>query len=522
MVVTQPHKAHTSAKNTRNNDPMRHPINPPALSPQEQFKQEMAEVVRKYAMDSLAPYGPTPVLFQPSQDNSSVAGSRSLVQAINAYQAINGTSFLQDSIKEIFKQLTEIAMQAELDAFLGYDKYERTGKSSNDGESLAADGASAPDVQLPQQDTVSVCEGEGSPQKKRNFRNGYYQKTVITQDGPITLNVPRDRNGEFSPAILPKGKHDICGLQERVLNLVAEGHDLRSVARIIKEMLGVNVSHEYVNLVIKNFHQRLKDWQERRLQAYYPFVFIDCLYVKARDEKGVACSRPVYVILGIDGEGKKELLSLEMCGTAENKQDWMKIFDKLHGRGVQDISFACMDGVKGVDEGLKLIFPRARTQRCMVHLMRNSWKHVGSKKRADGAADCKKLYASSVLESGQYALRELEEKWATIFPSAVRFWKERFDSHVAPLYELPFAIRRVIYTTNAIESVNNSLRKVVQRGCYANDENILTCMLLRADRVLATNWHRRPIRNWALIREQLLALDLTREVAEKYLLNHVS
>ena len=183
----------------------------------------------------------------------------------------------------------------------------------------------------------------------------------------------------------------------------------------------------------------------------------------------------------------------------------------------KDVLFVCMDGVTGVAEGVKAIYPKAITQRCIVHMVRNSCKHVGYKERKAWCADTKRLYAAPDIETALKALEELEQKWGSKIPSGVRFWKDRFHTHVAPLYDLPKAIRNVVYTTNTLESLNSSLRKVVQKGCYSSTKSILTCMLLRGQGVQATNWQRRTIKNWSTIREELLALDITREICEQYL-----
>lgn len=436
--------------------------------------------------------------FLDPNDPNYVPDSGALLEVMTRYVENNqAANPLLNLTQDIFKTLFEMLLQAELDVTLGYPRYEHAKRREN-----------APESEIDALDDA----------RPKNARNGSYKRTFKTQNGHIDINVPRDRNGEHQSAILPYRSRELGDIRERVLSLVAEGYDLRGVSRILHHMLGVKMSHETVDRIVIEYQEILERWQNRTLKAYYPFVFIDCLYVNVRDAHGRAVPRPVYVILGIDQDGKKELLSIEMKGVAESKSDWMNIFDSLRNRGLQDISICCMDGVSGVAEGIKVIFPKVRTQRCIVHLMRNSWKHVASTCRKEWAADCKLIYSSPDLDSARLALQNLRAKWGARYPAAVRFWEDRFDEHVAPLYELPSALRKVVYTTNAIESVNNSLRKVTHRGCYKDDGVLLASMLLRAERVLGDYWDKRSMQNWATIREQLLALDATREIAEKYLL----
>ncbi len=443
-----------------------------------------------------------------------IEDKKKLVGAVVDYQSENNSSLIGDMTSALSKTFLELIMESELDAYLGYEKHGRRGaETASEGhgdtpEAVDASSSEKGSGELPE----AQEKGTG-----RNYRNGSYSRKVRSSQGTFDVTYPRDRNGGFNSAILPKGCKDICGLQERILQLVAEGNDLRSSARIISDLLGIDISHEYVSLTVKGYAEKLKAWQERQLKPFYPFIFIDCIYVQFRTERGGVTSRPVYVVLGIDTEGKKELLTIEMNGTAESKQDWMKIFDSMQSRGLKDVLFVCMDGVTGVAEGVKVIYPRAITQRCLVHMVRNSCKHVGYKERKEWCADTKRLYASPDLDTALAALSDLEKKWGSKIPSGVRFWKDRFNEFVAPLYELPKAVRHVVYTTNAIESLNSSLRKVVQKGCYTNTDSILTCMLLRGQGVQATNWQRKAIRNWPTIREELLSLELTRDICAQYM-----
>lgn len=340
-----------------------------------------------------------------------------------------------------------------------------------------------------------------------------------TPVGTLKLRCPRDRNGTFSSKCIPGDLKDTAELQEKLLKLVAQGNDLRSAADLVETLMGVEISHEYVRMTVENFSERLHAWQNRQLRPFYSFLFIDCLYVPFRDEKLANRNnkRPVYVVLGIDPEGRKELVHLEMRGASESKQDWVNIFDALRSRGLEEVLFVFMDGVSGVADGLKVIYPKARTFRCIVHMIRNSCLHISYKQRKEWCADIKPLYSSPDLATAEEALRALASKWSASCPAAVKFWERNFDEFVVPLYSVTSSICKVIYTTNAVESLNSSLRKVVQKGSYSSEQAILTCMLVRCEKVLSSNWKRSAIRNWVNIREELLALEGCEELCAKYL-----
>ena len=391
------------------------------------------------------------------------ADKSKLAKAVAQYQAENGGSILAAMGAVWFKKAAEMLMESELAAHLGYNKYERLPNQSNDTpDEIASDAPS------------DVSEGNGRRKGARNYRNGSYPRKMHTSGGTIEVD------------------KDVTGLQEKLLSLVAQGNDLRSAARIVEELMGVKVSHEYVHMTVENFSERLQAWQKRQLKPFYPFLFIDCLYVPFRDDKlsSKDNKRPVYVVLGIDADGRKELVHLEMRGACESKQDWVNIFDGLRSRGLEELLFVSMDGVTGVADGLKVIYPNARTFRCIVHMIRNSCRHIGYKERKEWCADIKPLYSSPDLTSAEAALRALENKWKASNPAAVKFWVRNFDEFVAPLYSVTSSIRKVIYTTNAVESLNSSLRTVVQKGAYSSEKAILTSMLLRCEKGLASNWRR--------------------------------
>lgn len=414
--------------------------------------------------------------------------------------AKQGLSILESMTGEIHRLVLETLLDTEMTYHLGYKRYEQTPSEEKSPEAGPEQGGGE----------------EGRKPKRKNCRNGSYERTVRTKNGEITISHPRDRSGLFSSLLIPKGRLDLTGSEDRILELVARGNSVRDIVAIFKDMFGADVSPAYVQLIIDGFHAKMKAWQERSLKPFYPFIFIDCTYVSLRSEQGRVSKKPVYMILGIDMSGRKELLSLEIIGDTENKQDWMNVFDKLQQRGLKDVLFVCMDGVSGVADGIRAIFPKAVTQRCIVHMIRNSCELIGTRDRKEWCADLKPLYKSPDLESARRALEDLEEKWMKRAPAAVRFWKRNFDEHVAPLYDYPSAIRRIIYTNNAAEATNSSLKEVVKKGCYNSNEGVLTAMVLRLEKVLSTNWRRRPVRNWAAVLNQLLTHSDSAELVARY------
>ena len=403
------------------------------------------------------------------------ADKSKLAKAVAQYQAENGGSILAAMGAVWFKKAAEMLMESELAAHLGYNKYERLPNQSNDTPEIASDAPS------------DVPKGNGRRKGTRNYRNDSYPRKMHTSGGTIEVDCPRDRKGTFASAVFPKGVKDVTGLQEKLLSLVAQGNDLRSAARIVEELMGVKVSHEYVHMTVENFSERLQAWQKRQLKPFYPFLFIDCLYVPFRDDKlsSKDNKRPVYVVLGIDADGRKELVHLEMRGACESKQDWVNIFDGLRSRGPR--------GPLEQGRGVKFTLVK-------------EW-----------CADIKPLYSSPDLTSAEAALRALENKWKASNPAAVKFWVRNFDEFVAPLYSVTSSIRKVIYTTNAVESLNSSLRTVVQKGAYSSEKAILTSMLLRCEKGLASNWRRRAIPNWTKIREELMAIEEYEELCIRYM-----
>ena len=369
---------------------------------------------------------------------------------------------LQDVLKEIFGPLMEDMLQGELDAELGYEKHDQ------------------------------------SPKETGNRRNGSYPKTVRSKMGEVTLSIPRDREGEYEPALVPKGSRDISGIEEKVLSMYAKGLSDRDISATIDDIYGFNVSHETISRIIDRIQPRLNEWQSRTLATCYPFLFVDALVVPVKND-GRSTNKAVYSILGIDQNGMKDCLGF-WISEKEGAHFWLSIFDELRTRGVEKVGFVSIDGLTGLEDGIQSIFPEAVVQRCIVHLVRNSLKYIPSKHYKAFCADLKTMYGAVSLTSAQAALEAFKEKWSA-YPSAIKVWTSNF-SHVEQLFHYPAEIRKIIYTTNTIESFNSALRKVTNRkAAFPNDNAVLKILYLRTMDI-ASKWVQ-PFRNWALVRGQL-------------------
>ncbi len=331
-----------------------------------------------------------------------------------------------------------------------------------------------------------------------NRRNGYNGKTLKTTAGEVKVSVPRDREGSFEPVLIGKRQTDVSAIEDKVLSTYAKGQSQRDIAETIEEIYGFNISHEMISQITDKVLEKLEQWQNRPLKKLYTFLFVDCLYVTVRREyEAKQCA--VYVILGYDTEGRKDILGIWLSET-ESKHQWMQIFDELKSRGVEDVLFLSMDGVTGLEEGAKAIFPDVTVQRCIVHLIRNSLKYVPSKEYKAFIAHLKKVYGAPSLKAAESEFERFKQAWSR-YSSAVDVWVRNWK-HVAQLYDYGSAIRKVMYTTNAMESVNASFRKVTNKGAFPNDNALLKLLFLRV-KELQKKWQGRRVSNWALVRNQL-------------------
>jgi putative transposase len=383
-------------------------------------------------------------------------------------EAVLGESGL---LKQLTKRLIERALVGELNHHL-------KGQAS-DSEALEAleELSSAP----------SVARG-------RNRRNGYSSKTVQSKHGELDLSIPRDRAGAFEPILVPKHQRRLAGLDEKVIGLYARGLSVHDISAELKELYGVTVSESLISEVTDSVLEEVKAWQSRPLDEMYPISYLDALYVNIK-VGGRVSKRAVYVVLGITRDGDKEVLGLWL-GEAETEgaKFWLKVLTDLKNRGVQDILIACCDGLKGFPQAIESVFPQTQVQLCIVHLIRNSLRHVPWNEAKAVAASLKPIYQAPTLEDAEAALEAFSEQWDEKYPAISQIWLRHWEN-IIPIFDYPMAIRKVIYTTNAIESLNRSLRKVIKTKAVFPDESSVFKLMYLAMQNIAKRWNR-PIKDW--------------------------
>ncbi len=382
---------------------------------------------------------------------------------------------IQEALKDIFGPLFEGMLKGELNHHLGYESNNKEAKPSE------------------------------------NRRNGYGSKTVKTSYGEIDIDVPRDRDASFEPKLIEKRQTDVSSIENKVLAMYARGMSQRDISQTIEDIYGFSVSHEMVSDITDSILPELEEWQNRTLSKCYAFTFVDCMYVTIRHQYE-AKEYAVYTILGYTLSGDKEILGLWL-NESESKNRWMQIFDELKSRGVEDVFFMSMDGVSGLEEGARSIFPNVVIQRCMVHLIRNSIKYVPSKDYKAFTVSLKKVYAAPSLKACQSAFELFSQQWSK-YPGAIEVWKRNFK-HVEQLYDYGSSVRRIMYTTNAIESVHSSFRKVTKKGAFPNENALLKLLYLRV-KELQTKWENGNIQNWSLVLNQLMMSEKFQSRIEKY------
>jgi len=330
--------------------------------------------------------------------------------------------------------------------------------------------------------------GSIKPEDATNHRNGKSGKTVLTDDGPLRIEVPRDRDGSFEPVLIPKHERRFTGFDEKIIAMYARGMTMREVQGFLLESYGVEVSPEFISSVTDAVMAEVTAWQSRPLEPMYPVVFFDALRVKIRED-AVVRNKAIYLALGVLPNGTRDILGLWIEGT-EGAKFWMKVFNDLKTRGVDDILIAVTDGLKGMPEALSTVFPATTLQTCIVHLIRNSLDYASWKERKLLAAAIRLIYTAASAEAAEAALDAFERgPWGLKFPTVVASWRRAW-AHVIPFFAFPPAVRRVIYTTNAIESINARLRKIIKtRGHFPSDDAASKLIWL-ALRNITADWGR--------------------------------
>lgn len=413
-------------------------------------------------------------LMAPRKNKRSEA-SRAIAQAIiDQYQPTSAEE-MQDALKDIFGPMFEAMLQGEMNSHLGYSNNDHGYKNTD------------------------------------NRRNGYTHKTLKTTMGDVEIKAPRDRDVSFDPLLIPKRSKDVSGIEDKVLSMYAKGMSQRDIADTIQDIYGFEISHETISNITDQVIATAQEWQNRPLKKFYSFVFVDCLYVNIRKEMEIKnCA--VYVVLGYDVDGIKDILGI-WIGESEGKHYWMQIFDEIKARGVEDILFISMDGVSGLEEGAKSIFKDGVVQRCIVHLIRNSIKYVPTKDYKAYTAQLKKVYGAASLKAAEAEFERFKQAWSQ-YPGAIDVWVRNW-SHVEQLFNYGSAVRKVMYTTNAIESVNSSFRKVIKKGAFSSEDAVMKALYLRITE-LYKKWSGRPVANWALVRNQLSMDDKIQARILKY------
>ena len=325
-----------------------------------------------------------------------------------------------------------------------------------------------------------------------NTRNGKSQKTLKGDFGELPLEIPRDRHGSFEPQIIAKHQSRWTGFDDKIISLYARGLTVREIQSHLEELYGTEVSPSLISSVTDAVADEVKAWQSRPLEPIYPIVYLDCIHVKVRDT-GAVRVKAVYLAIGINMSGEKEVLGLWIAQT-EGAKFWLQVVTELKNRGVQDIFIACVDGLKGFPEAIETVYPQTAVQLCIVHLVRNSLNYVSWKMRKQIAADLKQIYQSATVDEAEQRLAEFESQWNDAYPPIAQIWRRNW-SRIIPFFDYPPEIRRIIYTTNAIESVNMSLRKITKnRGSFPNDE-ALSKLFYLALMNISKKWTM-PLHDW--------------------------
>lgn len=387
--------------------------------------------------------------------------------AREAAKSIKTEADLNEFRQMLTKVTVERALNAELDEHLGYDKHEQSNNT--------------------------------------NSRNGSSRKTLRTQDGQFDLNTPRDRDGSFEPKLVKKGQTRFTSMDDKILFLYAQGMTTREIVKTFKELYGADASPSLISKVTNAVIDEVIEWQSRPLDPVYPIVYLDCIVLKIRQDKQVI-NKSVYLALGVNMEGHKELLGMWLSEN-EGAKFWLNVLTELQNRGVKDILIACVDGLKGFPDAINTAFPETQIQLCIVHMVRNSVKYVPWKDYKPVTADLKQIYQATTEEQALLALDAFSDKWDEKYPQISRSWRAHWEN-LNTLFAYPEDIRKAIYTTNAIESLNSVIRKATKkRKVFPTDESAKKVIYL-AIRQASEKWTM-PIRNWktALNRFMILFED---------------
>ncbi|ALX09683.1 transposase-like protein [Acetivibrio thermocellus AD2] len=366
-------------------------------------------------------------------------------------------------MKDLLGDTIQNMLEAELDEHLGYEKYESTEEA------------------------------------KSNYRNGYTSKTLKSSVGQVEIDIPRDRNAEFEPKIVPKYKRDISEIENKIIAMYARGMSTREINEQIQEIYGFEVSAEMVSKITDKILPQIEEWQKRPLGEVYPIVFIDAIHFSVKND-GIVSKKAVYIVLAIDIEGQKDVIGIYV-GENESSKFWLSVLKDLKNRGVKDILILCADALSGIKDAINAAFPNTEYQRCIVHQIRNTLKYVSDKDRKEFARDLKRIYTAPNEKAGYDQMLEVSEKWEKKYPAAMKSWKSNWDV-ICPFFKYSEELRKIMYTTNTIESLNSSYRRINKsRTVFPGDQSLLKSIYLATVKI-TSKWTMR-YKNWRLILGQL-------------------
>lgn len=381
-------------------------------------------------------------------------------------QQFTSTADIMQAMKEMFRDVIEQVMEVEMDDELGRERCQRSE------------------------------EPEG---QAKNYRNGYSKKTVKTQLGEVEIKVPRDRQGNFEPKIIGKYDRNAEGMEEKILALYACGMSQRDIAEQIKELYDVEISPELVTKISEKITPEVTAWQNRPLEKVYPFVFMDAIHYKVKEDHRYI-TKAAYVVLGITTDGRKDILGV-WIGEHESSKFWLNVLNELKSRGVMDVYLFCTDGLCGMMQAIEAVFPNSRLQRCIVHQIRASTRFVSYKDIKQVVADLKKIYKAVTLDEAEENLLAFGERWRKQYPSCVKSWEDNWEV-LSTFFEYPLEIRKIIYTTNIIEGLNRQFRQITKnKPSFTNDDSLRRMLYLASQRIMK-HWHAR-CQNWDLVLSQL-------------------
>ena len=388
-------------------------------------------------------------------------GKRNIIQQLLQEYDIQSAEDIQEALKDLLGGTIKEMMEAEMDEHPGYQKSQRS--DSND------------------------------------YRNGYKSKRVNSSYGAMDIQVPQDRKSTFEPQIVRKRQKDISSIDQKIISMYARGMTTRQISETLEDIYGFEATESFISDVTDKILPQIEDWQKRPLSEVYPVLYIDAIHYSVRDN-GVIRKLAAYVILGINMDGQKDVLSIQI-GDNENSKYWLLVLNELKNRGVKDILIICADGLSGIKEAIAAAYPKTEYQRCIVHQVRNTLKYVADKDRKPFANDLKSIYQAPSEEQALEALERVTEKWSVKYPNSMRSWKQNWDA-ICPIFKFSTGVRKVIYTTNAIESLNSTYRKLNrQRSVFPSDTALLKALCLATFE--ATKKWTMPIQNWGRVYGEL-------------------